>query len=1048
MKKILLLFTILLLPAWLFAQQSCRQDSIVFIKKQPNIDNTLQLDVPIKGIYTDRDGRLVLVTENPDGSLTETPLRVDGELNRTLIQDPEGNEYVVTSDGQVMGVDEFQATGGNSRLMDNYNEEKEAQAQPSVTFSASPSQQYGFDAYTEIKTNIQNEYPELTQGYRPAFKSVASYAVDRVQTNGAEQGITFRNEMGLPPVSNGNELTVRGGAGGSDVALYAYSKEDSTETIVGKLNILSFDRQVKKVYIISVNNATLPDAVTLQHELNRIYAPAVVNWDVSVGKKVTVTFPAGQMRHGGSGAFSVYNPDQKSVLKAFGAMDKEALYLFFVEQVTGKEGDYAGYMPLQYQVGFIYDNPNVSIIAHELAHGAFTLYHTFSDKQYIASQGATSNLMDYTNGTELWKHQWQLISNPKNLWFKSWQDEEEGEIVLGTGEYIGFSPDGHVIKEKYKKVFFTSTSGYITGFETENGKYQWDDNEKLYELGEEKLKGWQEDPVTGKVAVWRGSLHPECYTLYQFISVQNYTINDFEFIKQQINELDNAKWVADYVEGKSPACEELFKSEVKSILKGQEVMSYLNENGFATYTDLINEVGLLVSKNDAEKYDDFVKFAAENKSLRYQNEETLRQYYTSLESYYKAHTSASLTTNSNCPTCPQYPIDGDAYWDSDGRNWLVKDGKWVDLSGEFDSNPVWKEGIDVQKVHQWFYQYKLTLHESGVKFGYSDRDLFEKTLWRTTQYLTVRTLKEQWAVEQVGDGIWIPIYGSLREAYFLNQVAENDMMLQSQAAFNAVIGASDVFLIKAAAVGLFRLTAWAGTKIAGQDIYYLAKKQLLTARLSFILSTETPVEAATFLSKQGDNIIEIVSKEHSRFIKYDLETGQTLICRYSDDVSKATDLVYEDFRTISVNTAGASEDDIVRAVVNGVSGVKFTAQQIDDYVKLATKNPDSKKVMMGKYTDDVTSYTKRAGTDHTYFDLGEEWNKIKTTVNGNDDEMWRINRQFIENAKKDGKEFFFSHDPRLEMTNSSLKQEYNLLIQLGAKKELKQVENNLWQVIW
>jgi hypothetical protein len=94
--------------------------------------------------------------------------------------------------------------------------------------------------------------------------------------------------------------------------------------------------------------------------------------------------------------------------------------------VQGKEG-VRGYMPLQYQAGFIYDNPDAVLIAHELAHGAFTLWHTFSSEQYIAQQGATSNLMDYNNGAELWKHQWRLISDPKNLWFKAWQDEEEGE---------------------------------------------------------------------------------------------------------------------------------------------------------------------------------------------------------------------------------------------------------------------------------------------------------------------------------------------------------------------------------------------------------------------------------------------------------------------------------------------------------------------------------------------------------------------------------------------------------------------------------------------
>ncbi|MDR2410535.1 MAG: hypothetical protein LBE13_20830 [Bacteroidales bacterium] len=541
-------------------------------------------------------------------------------------------------------------------------------------------------------------------------------------------------------------------------------------------------------------------------------------------------------------------------------------------------------------------------------------------------------------------------------------------IQIKDDEYVGFSPDGHVIKERpegYKGVFLTSTSHFITGFKTEGGNYRWDNDEKLYKLEGKTFKGWEEDSATGKVAVWRESAHPECYSLYQFIDVQHYVLSDFESIKQQIRKLDNAKWIADYVEAKAPACEEWFKRELNSILKGQVVMSYLNGNGFSAYADLVNEVGLLVSKNDAEKYDDFAKFAAENKSLSYQDEETLKQYYNSLESYYNAHASASLITNNNCPTCPQYPINSDAYWDSDGRNWLVKDGKWVDLSGEFDSNPVWKEGIEVQKVHRWFYQQKMTQQESGLKLGYTDKDLFEKTLWRTTQYLTVHTLKEQWAAEQVGNEIWIPVYGSLREAYFLNQVAENDKMLQLQEVFNVAFGVSDVFLVKAAAVGLFKLTAWAGTKIAGQDIYYLAKKQLLTARLSFVLSTEAPVEATTLLGKQGDNIIEIVSREHSRFIKYDLVTGQTLICNYSDDAAKVTSLGFDDFRTISINTAGAT-DDIVVAVVNAAKGGFKIGDEIAG-IKIVNirYGTNGKVAIIGRnMTDRVVPVAEKIGAEH------------------------------------------------------------------------------------
>ncbi|MDR0682106.1 MAG: hypothetical protein LBG15_09710 [Dysgonamonadaceae bacterium] len=59
-------------------------------------------------------------------------------------------------------------------------------------------------------------------------------------------------------------------------------------------------------------------------------------------------------------------------------MSAGAACSFFVANVQGKNGDIGGYMPLQRQAGFIYDLPNNELIAHELAHGAFNLRHTFS----------------------------------------------------------------------------------------------------------------------------------------------------------------------------------------------------------------------------------------------------------------------------------------------------------------------------------------------------------------------------------------------------------------------------------------------------------------------------------------------------------------------------------------------------------------------------------------------------------------------------------------------------------------------------------------------
>src|SRR5690606_2249913 len=104
--------------------------------------------------------------------------------------------------------------------------------------------------------------------------------------------------------------------------------------------------------------------------------------------------------------------------------------LFFVEGATFKDRSLAGYMPLNRQVGFIYDNPSPIIVAHELGHGAFNLRHTFSPEALIANEFDTQNLMDYNGGSDLWKYQWDLIHNPESILFSWAQDESEGASEL------------------------------------------------------------------------------------------------------------------------------------------------------------------------------------------------------------------------------------------------------------------------------------------------------------------------------------------------------------------------------------------------------------------------------------------------------------------------------------------------------------------------------------------------------------------------------------------------------------------------------------------
>ncbi len=101
-------------------------------------------------------------------------------------------------------------------------------------------------------------------------------------------------------------------------------------------------------------------------------------------------------------------------------------------------------MPFNRHFGFIFlendknlaSNPEKlqHTIAHELGHGAFTLYHTFSSKDKSIPQGSTYNLMDYSLKSPnnlLRKYQWHTIHNPRISLFGG----EEEEVSEETGDY-------------------------------------------------------------------------------------------------------------------------------------------------------------------------------------------------------------------------------------------------------------------------------------------------------------------------------------------------------------------------------------------------------------------------------------------------------------------------------------------------------------------------------------------------------------------------------------------------------------------------------------
>lgn len=94
----------------------------------------------------------------------------------------------------------------------------------------------------------------------------------------------------------------------------------------------------------------------------------------------------------------------------------------------------------------------------------------------------------------------------------------------------------------------------------------------------------------------------------------------------------------------------------------------------------------------------------------------------------------------------------------------------------------------------------------------------------------------------------------------------------------------------------------------------------------------------------------------------------------------------------------------------------FKNYQVKWLAHKATHNSSAEVVTLGKYKQNGVSYLDIAKKyEDTYFDMGAEgWNKALKMVNGNKEEMWRINKQFLDNQIAKGKTIRLSHDPKIE----------------------------------
>ena len=140
---------------------------------------------------------------------------------------------------------------------------------------------------------------------------------------------------------------------------------------------------------------------------------------------------------------------------------------------------------------------------------------------------------------------------------------------------------------------------------------------------------------------------------------------------------------------------------------------------------------------------------------------------------------------------------------------------------------------------------------------------------------------------------------------------------------------------------------------------------------------------------------------------------------------------------LPVGRVGGVADDFVRVGARGRSfaGTALKpwgargANFFENTARNATRNPGSRKLVLGHFARDGASYQKVAAHyNATYFKV-DDWNAV--TKGLTQDEIWNINESFLTQQLKQGKHILFSHDPLSARPRSFFEREVNFLQDLG-----------------
>jgi hypothetical protein len=378
------------------------------------------------------------------------------------LQDADGNMYSVdTSTGKATSIGKAPSTGSNG-----------ISSMPTVidtsigivTFDSIPgATRFSLDKWNPGYYNKSNifkgkyTFMEMAGGglYEVAFKLIPAGESDVVLASfnmknaKYADSIMFVSGTGSKYTAKATGdgkyiLTLPSGNPNDGIDIFATCRTGNGKTsVLGKIIVMTYSMQLPKLILVPVNgNGVNIDPAVIKSELDKVYKPVAVDWQVSRTDNFDDSTVVNNLDVTGSGLFSQYTDGMKQLnndfIKSKGKnFDQNAIYLFLLQHSSTDENEgMTGDMPRNKQFGYIFtktalkggDAALYRTIAHEIAHGAFHLKHTF-DSEYQIAEKTTNNLLDYTDGIDLIKPQWDAIHDP-GLVLGLFEKDEDGAMSL------------------------------------------------------------------------------------------------------------------------------------------------------------------------------------------------------------------------------------------------------------------------------------------------------------------------------------------------------------------------------------------------------------------------------------------------------------------------------------------------------------------------------------------------------------------------------------------------------------------------------------------